>query len=253
MMRSGGGPALRAAASAIARRRFWVTALLAAGALLLSALVAFAQERPRLVVYLHTEVKSRALEALLAQRMPGTEVIVCGRYRDFTRELARTPDAALALEPVLQANALTGALKGLRGGRDTEPYVLLSIGATIDAARFSTIVLGAVDLLGRDGTTQFVANLLGLEASPEIKFVIKSEDLLPLLQFQSADAVLLPEREVVRTKNLSKLDLQVTPLATRVGLPAVAFGTEVGRRVFRPLVLALDSETNGKLGVDTWR
>jgi len=251
MRRSGGDPAQRAAASAIARRRFWVTALLV-GALLFSALVAFAQERPRLVVYLHTEVKSRALEALLARQMPGTEVIVCGRYRDFTRELAKA-DAAMALEPVLQANALTGDLKGLRGGRDTEPYVLLSIGTTIDAARFSTIVLGAVDLLGRDGTTQFVANLLGLEASPEIKFVIKSEDLLPLLQFQSADAVLLPEREVVRTKSLSKLDLQITPLATRVRLPAVAFGSDVGRRVIRPLVLALDSETNGKLGVDTWR
>jgi hypothetical protein len=253
MKRSGGPPALLAAASAMVRRRFWFSALMTAGALLLYAMVAFSQNRPRLLVYLHTEVKSRALEALLARQMPGTEVIVCGRYRDFTRELSISADAALAIDPVLQANALNGDLKGLRGGRDSEPYVLLSIGGNIDEARFSTIVLGTVDLLGREGTTDFVTTLLGLEAAPAIKFVIKSEDLLPLLQFQSADAVLLPAREAIRTKNLSKLDLQITPLATRVGLPAVAFRNDTGRRLIRPLVLALDAETNAKLGVDTWR
>jgi len=253
MKRSGGAPALPAAEPAIVRRRFWGAALLAAGALLLSAMVAFSQDRPRLIVYLHTEVKSRALEALLARQMPGTDVIVCGRYRDFTRELSTSADAALALDPVLQANALSSDLKGLRGGRDTEPYVLLSIGGNIDAGRFSTIVLGTVDLLGREGTTDFVATLLGRDSAPEIKFVIKSEDLLPLLQFQSADAVLLPEREAIRTKSLSKLDLQITPLATRVGLPAVAFRSDAGRRLIRPLVLGLDAEANAKLGVDTWR
>ncbi|HMI83153.1 MAG TPA: hypothetical protein VK550_03615, partial [Polyangiaceae bacterium] len=142
----GGAPALLTAASAIVRRRFWLSALMVAGALLLCAVVAFSQDRPRLIVYLHTEVKPRALEALLARQMPGTDVIVCGRYRDFTRELSTSADAALALDPVLQANALNTDLKGLRGGRDSEPYVLLSIGGNIDAARFSTIVLGTVDL-----------------------------------------------------------------------------------------------------------
>ena len=253
MRPSGGDPAVQLAAPAITRRRSWISALCAAGVLLLTTMVAFSQERPRLIVYLHTEVKSRALEVVLTRQMPGIEVTVCGRYRDFTRELSKSHDAALALEPVLQANALTGDLRGIRGGRDTEPYVLLSSEGTIDAARFPSLVLGAVDVLGREGTTELVKSLLGLETAPEIKFVIKSEDLLPLLQFQSANAVLLPEREAVRTKTLTKLDLQITPLGTRVGLPAVAFRSDAGRQLIRPLVLGLDSATNGKLGVDSWR
>lgn len=217
------------------------------------AISAFSQDRPRLIVYLQTQVKSRALETLLARQMPNVDVVVCARYRDFTHELGRGPDAALALAPALSAHALSLDVKGRRAGQETEIYVLLSIGAPIDKTRYSSIVVGAVDLLGREKTAEFVAGLLGADSTQEIKYVIKSEDLLPLLQFQSADAVLLAEQDALRLKSLSKLDLRLTPLATRVGLPAVAFRSDVGRKVIGPLILALDPETNGKLGVDGWR
>jgi hypothetical protein len=233
-------------------RRWWFVGMALVAALFV-AISAFSQDRPRLIVYLQTQVKSRALEALLARQMPDVDVVVCARYRDFTHELGRTPDAALALTPVLSSHRLALDLKGRRGDQETETYVLLSIGAPIDKARYASIVVGAVDLLGREKTADFVAVLLGVESTQEIKYVIKSEDLLPLLQFQSADAVLLAEQDALRLKSLSKLDLRVTPLATRVGLPAVAFRSDVGRKVIGPLILALDAETNGKLGVDAWR
>lgn len=214
---------------------------------------ALSQSRPRLVVYLRTQVKSRTLEALLAQRMPDVEVVVCARYRDFIHELGRAPDAALALTPVLSAHGMALDLKGRRGGRESETYVLLSVGALIDQARYPSLVIGAVDLLGRDKTADFVTSLLGIENPQEIKYVTKPEDLLALLQFQAADAVLLAEQDAARLGGSSKLDLRSTPLPTRVGLPAVAFRSDVGRRVIGHLILALDPEINGKLGVDAWR
>jgi hypothetical protein len=136
---------------------------------------------------------------------------------------------------------------------DTEAYVLLSIGATLEKERFQSLVVGAVDLLGRERTAKLVANLLGVGSPPEIKYVIKSEDLLPLLQFGSAGAVLLSEQEAAHIKSLSKLDLRVTPLSGRLGLPAVSFRSDAGRRLVRPSIEALDMEMRRKLGVDAWR
>lgn len=214
---------------------------------------ASSQQRPRLVVYLHTSVKPHALEAALSRQMPAVDVTVCSRHRDFVTLLATQPDATLALEPVLTEHGQSRDLRGSRAGHDSEPYVLLAIGAAIDPGRLGHLSIGAVDLLGRERTGKFVARLLGLATPPQVKYVIKSEDLLPLLQFRSADAALLPEAEAARIKSVSKLDLRVTPLAARVGLPAASFRTEAGRAVIRPALVGLDAETNRKLGVDAWR
>jgi hypothetical protein len=230
-----------------------LSALLALFALLLVAVPASSQLRPKLVAYLQVSVKSRALESALAKQMPSVDVVVCSRYRDFEREIAQAPDAVLTLQPVLQAHGLAVDLRGTRAGSDSEPYVLLSIGGTHDKSRFAKLSIGAVDLLGRERTAEFVASLLGLKTAPPIKYVIKSEDLLPLLQFNSAEAVLLSEPEAMRIKSLSKLDLRITPLPTRVGLAAVSFRTDVGRRLIRRSVETLDLETRRRLGVEAWQ
>ncbi len=220
---------------------------------LLSTLPVASQPRPRLIVYLHTSTRARALQTGLERRMPGVDVIVCSRHRDFARELTRLPDAALALEPVLKAHGLDADLHGQRTGAESEAYVLLSIGSTIDKARFPGLVVGSVDLLGREPTAKLVAGLMGLSSPPEIKYVIKSEDLLPLLQFGSAGAVLLSEQEAAHIKSLSKLDLRVTNLSGRLGLASVYFRTDAGRRFVRPNIEALDMDMRRKLGVDAWR
>jgi hypothetical protein len=214
---------------------------------------AASQARPRLVVYLQTSIRPHALQTALSKQMPAVDVVVVGRYRDFARELGNQPDAALALQPVLSAHGLSTDLKGLRGGKDSEGYVLLSIGASIDRGQFPKLIVGAVDLLGRERMMDFVASLLALPKAPEVKYVIKSEDLLPLLQFQSANAVLVSEPEAARIKDLSKLDLRTTPLPARVGLPAASFRTDAGRRVIKSSIQALDADTKRKLGVDAWQ
>lgn len=205
------------------------------------------------MVYLQTDIRSRALESALESRMPSVDVIVVGRYRDFARGLTERPDAAIALEPVLKAQGLDYQLRGTRAGQDTENYVLLSSGSTIDKQQRAKLVLGTVDLLGRERMGPFVQALLGVDAIPDIKYVLKSEDLLSLLQFRSVDAVLLSEEEANRIKAVSKLQLFTTPLETRVGLAAATFETDAGRRLIRPIIVGLDLESKRRLGVDAWR
>jgi hypothetical protein len=158
----------------------------------------------------------------------------------------------MALTPVLTAHSLEPHLHGVRGGAMDEPYVLLSIGAQFDKTRVPASTLGVVDLLGRERTARFVTRF-GIGTPRELKYVVKTEDLLALLQFDSADAVLLSEQDADRLRDLSKLDLKKSPLPGRIGLASVAFPTAAGKNLIRPGILALDAESNRKLGVDAWR
>jgi hypothetical protein len=110
--------------------------------------------------------------------------------------------------------------------------------------------VGALDLLGRDGTTNFVHGLLG--AKPKIERVTKVEDLLPLLQMQRVDAILLPARLVPELQSTSRLNLLPRELATKVGLPAVAKTGAQAAAVLRGIG-KLPSATSRSLGVEEWR
>src|SRR5262249_37757273 len=80
--------------------------------------------------------------------------------------------------------------------------------------------VGALDLLGRDGTNAFVYSLLGTK--PKIERVTKFEDLLPLIQMQKVDAILLPTRLLPDLQAASRLTLTQRELDKLVKLPAVA-------------------------------
>lgn len=214
---------------------------------------AFAEERPRLVVYVQTNTRARTIQTSLERQMPLLEIVVCSRHRDFLREIERGFDAALAPQIVLQTQGLNVDVKGYRSNAEEEPYVLLSVGSTPDKSQWPKLTLGAVDLLGRDRTSKFIASLLGVASAPELKYVTKSEDLLPLLQFGSANAVVLSAQEAQYLKGLSKLDLRVFELSRRVGLPALSLRSDAGRRLVRAAVESLDLDTKRKLGVDSWR
>jgi hypothetical protein len=228
---------------------------------LLGALVAMcvaapasgAESRPTLYVYVHTDTKSATLEKSLQDRMPSLIVTVFGRFRDFEEAMTtRRPDAVVALQPLLASQNVPIALQGLRGEHDSEPYVLLSPGPSLEGP-LSGKVIGVVDLLGRDGTQQFVTKLL---KTPDLKLkrVTKMEDLLPLLQFSAADAVLVPAAAVKSVTERSRLPLKVREIAdARVGLPAVGVLNVKVKDLMVKQVQSLDGETNRTLGVDKWK
>ena len=207
---------------------------------------------PSLFVYLHTEVKSSALEKALRQALPGLEVTVFGRFRDFEEAIAnRKPDAVLALQPLLATLALPPVLQGMRGDRDWEPYVLISEESAAEGEPTNKVV-GVVDLLGRTGTQQLVSKLLG-NPTVELRRVTKLEDLLPLLQFSAAGAVLVPGSAAKSISERSRLRLRVHNLPdARVGLPALGVWKAQYRAFFVRQLQAVDAATLRMLGLDKW-
>jgi hypothetical protein len=208
--------------------------------------------RPTLYVYLHRDIKSASLEKSLRDQLPALAVTAFGRFRDFDEAVgARRPDAVLALQPLLASYNVPVLLQGRRAGQDWEPYVLLA--REVLDGPIKGKLIGVVDLLGREGTQDFVSKLLGT-ADIKLKRVTKMEDLLPLLQFAAADAVLIAAAEVKSLSERSRLTLRVRDLPdARVGLPAVGiFNTRVQGLVLQQ-IRQLEAETSRSLGVEQWR
>jgi hypothetical protein len=220
---------------------------LAFGAAVLAGRVAQAGS-PRLLVFVHVAVKQRALQSQLQAHLVGIEVTAVGRIGDFDRTLKEGTDAALSLSMVLVAHGLSPKLYGQRKGAKEEVYSLVAADKPPDPARVATV--GALDLLGRDGTTSFVHKLVG--AKPKVERVTKVEDLLPLLQMQRADAILLPSRLYADLKSASRLNLAQTELPGKVGLPAVAVVGPAGAQVLAAIAKMAAGECKA-LGVDEWR
>jgi len=203
---------------------------------------------PTLLVFLQVAIKQRALQSELSAALPGVAVTAVGRISDFDRALAEGGDAVLTLPVVMAERGLTPTLRGRRQGSSDERYALVATDTTPDPARLTAV--GALDLLGRDGTTKFVHSLV--QATPKVERVTKVEDLLPLLQMRRVEAIVLPLRLVADLRAASRLNLSSRELSLPVGLPAAASVGPSG-----PAVLAaigkLPPGISRTLGVEEWR
>ena len=212
-----------------------------------------AADRPTLYVFLQTDAKATVFEKALQQGLPGLTVTVFGRFRDFEEAFAsKRPDAVLVLQPLLVAKGLSATLRGVSKGEDSERFVLVSAGAAL-AGPLSNRVIGAVDVLGRKDTHGFVAGLL---KTPDVKtkLVTKLEDLLSLLQFSAADAILLPAGAVKTFTERSRLSLFVRELPdARVGRASVAVLSPGASTTVVSQIQGLNRATNELVGVDGWR
>lgn len=224
---------------------------LVGGQRLHAAPLARAEAKPRLYVFVHVDLKSNALERTLQQKLPELAVTVFGRFRDLEeRMVAERPDAVMALGPLLTLQGVEPAVQGTREGKDKEPYVLLqsSAGNVIGAGK----TIGVVEVLGRSGTRDLVVSLLK-NNEVKLKYVTKLEDLLPLLQFAAADAVLVPRAAVRTFQERSRLPLVAKELpGAEVGLPAVGVLNPRVRTTVLSAMKALDGEGTRILGVEKW-
>jgi hypothetical protein len=230
----------------------FVAAAVAAG-IAVEPAVASAQDRPTVYVFLNTDVKSAVLEKALQAKLPDLSVIVFGRFRDFEEALTtRPPDAVLAAQPLLVARKLNPVLRGMSEGRDVSSVVLLSAGPPLEGS-LANRTIGVVDYLGRKGTQELVASLL---QAPDvrIKLVVRVEDLLSLLQFSAADAVLVPSDFVPSFKERSRLPFQVRVVPGAViGRVGLGILTPAVSELVTRQVKALDSTVNQMMGIDGWR
>jgi hypothetical protein len=201
-------------------------------------------------VYVPLDVPARALEKMLGANLPGVAITVFGRYKDFEKAIERDhPDAVISLRPVIEYRKLAPVLQASAGGKASETYVAMSVG---DIGGLAGKSIGAVDLMGRKETTSFFAQRLAM-SDLKLTLVTKTEDLLPLLQFQTAQAVVLPQRSVAALRKKSNLDLRTNGLPSiEVGLPALAITSPRGAAI-RDSVRKLPKELNQMIGVDQWQ
>jgi len=204
-------------------------------------------QAPKLLVYLHVSLKQRAFQGLLQSALPGVDVTAVGRISDFDRAMSESPDAVLTLPLVLSAKNLPVQLQGQRAGSGEEKYALVAADSTPDPA--SVKIVGALDVLGRDGTNQFVTRMVG--ASPKVERVTKVEDLLPLLQMQRVDAILIPQRLLSDVKSASRINLVARELSKQIGLPAVASLGSAGPGISAGIA-KLPLGLSQTMGVDAW-
>ena len=217
---------------------------------------ALAADKPSLFVYLPTDVRPNAFQKMLNSAIPTVDVTVFGRIKDFQKNIKKQPpDAVLSYRPVIDNE--TGVSVGLQGtnkGSQEESYVLISVGQNVEFTEGKQLTIGVVDLLGRKKMPKFVSKLIPDAKSPKVKRVSKPEDLLSLLQFKVADAVLVPAKDVKAFKSKSQLDLQVTPVSgAKVGLPALGFLSETNKKMIQTAVKKLQGKVQDIMRVNSWR
>lgn len=240
----------RASADARLTRRGLLISL-GGAAVALSPIVG-AAGKPRLHVFANTDVRAQAFEKEMEGHMPGVDVTVFGRIRGFQRAASDRPEAVLALKPVLESLGLEVDLQGHRDGKPTEQYVLLSNAKSVSPSDLGgDRKLGVVDIMGRRRMPAFVSSVLSVE-TPRLAYVTHERDLLSLLRFGAATAVLTSKRWADLLKGTSQMDLRTTPLATEVGLPAISYSSPSASNAIEP-ALKSSSSINGKLGVNQWR
>jgi hypothetical protein len=208
--------------------------------------------KPTVHVFLQLDAKSAALEKMLQQQLPNLNVTVFSRYRDLEDASATAkPDGLVAITPVLQYLGTKPVLRGTRDGKDIEAWVLVSVGKTLDDS-LSGKTIGAVDVMGRDGTQSFVGGLLNAK-DVKVKRVAKTEDLLPLLEFSAADAILVPSSALARLTQRTRLAIKTREIpGGPVGLPALAVFNEASKDTITKAFAAMDVVTKKILGIEAW-
>lgn len=208
--------------------------------------------KPVVHVFLPLDAKSSVVEKTLQGRLSGLGITVFSRFRDFDDARASgRPDAVVSVLAVLEARGAKPTLQGMRGGKPTEAYVLVSVGQPLGSS-LSGKTIGAVDLLNRDGTQKFVTGLLK-STDVKIKPVAKVEDLLPLLEFSAADGIVLPGSMLAKLMERTRLPVKSRELSgVQVGLPAVAVLNPSMRDAVVSAFQKLDGATKSMLGIDDW-
>jgi hypothetical protein len=203
----------------------------------------------KLYVFYPTTVRPQVLQSAIADACPGVEVAVFGRYSDFIAQIQLDPPDAVLTKPQLlaQMSAFEADLTAYKGGAADEPFVLLSLGSPVVPARAAAMTIGVIDFLGRKGMDDFAAQCLS--APVKLKRVTKLEDLLPLLSFGMADAVLVSKQQASYLMSTTTQKMSVTELpSARSGI--LVLGTRKG---VRQVVGAETLRKLSVLGVETWR
>ena len=140
----------------------------------------------------------------MSEALPGLDVTVFGRHNDFAEQTRKKPPDALLgpYQCIIPFKEYSVRMEGMYGGTKRERYLLMTpAGGRVQNDGRMTV--GAVDILGKNETESFVARFFS--TPPSVRRVIRVEDLLPLLTFGMADAILVPKRFAVFIDHMSSV------------------------------------------------
>lgn len=207
----------------------------------------------KIYVFYPSMARPNVVQAALSGKAGGNEVTVFGRLADFTAMMTAAPPDVILVPKVLadQYKNFKVFLKGARDGAPAADAILLSAGTAVDPKAAGSLNLGVVGILDRAAMNSFAAGYVG--GAPKLKLVTKVEDLLPLLQFKSADAVLVGEEQVDDIKSKSAAQLVATPIpGAKWNLIVAASAQDEAARSVEPVLKALGAPEKKMLGVDGW-
>jgi len=213
------------------------------------ALAAHSAFAEKIYVFFPSMTKPNAVQTALQAKCSGYDVTVFGRLADFTAMIAQVPpDAIVAPKPLAdQFPVYKEFLKGTRRGSASEPSVLIST-RPVDLDAIAGLNVGVVGILERGAMNAYVHGALG--AVPKLKVVTKLEDLLALLTFGSADAILVGESQVDEIKGRSQAALRTTTGSGKV--PLVVAAAKGNAVKIENTLKGLGASEKKMLGVDGW-
>lgn len=217
--------------------------------LIISPMDSFAES---LYVFFPTTVGSNYVQSQLEKACPGVTITVFGRYRDFSTDIKNQPPDAIIAKTLLVKtfNDYTIKLQGVRNNGTEEAFVLVSVKKKVDPK--DAISVGVIDILGRKGMNEYLGNYF--TPMPKLKIVTKVEDLLPLLTFDMAQALLITEYHIDYLKKISELNFVVTPVpGMKGGIIALALRNNGNTSAIPNAVKSMDAASNAILEIETWK
>ena len=207
-----------------------------------------------LYVFYPIAERPNVIQTKLSESCPGVDITVFGRINDFDAKMKEAPPDAILSKPVVIAMQGNYAvqLQGVRGGGTDESYVFLSVDKGVDPAGLASATVGVLDILSRKEMTAFVEGFI--KPTPQLKRVTKMEDLLPLLTFNMASAILISENAVNYFKSVSQLSFVVTPASgMKTGIIALAVKKDGQANNTIKAIKEMKGDINTLLEVDSWK
>lgn len=206
----------------------------------------------KVYVFFPSLLRPNSIQSALSEKCSGVDITVFGRLADFQGQMTQSPpDAVVAPGNVLdQYGAYKPVLKGALKGAGAEPLVFLSVDKAVDGGTIASMNLGVVGFLDRGKMGAWVSGAVG--GQPKLKNVTKIEDLLPLLTFKSADAVLVQESAAKEIKAKSQANLVETKAKGKYELVGVAAKDDAAAKAVEAAFKSLGAKEKSMLGVDGW-
>jgi hypothetical protein len=207
----------------------------------------------KIYVFYPSMSRPNVVQSALAAKCSGMEITVFGRLADFTAMMNTAPPDAIVAPKALadQFPAFKPFLKGTKGGSSQDGAVLLSSGKNVDPKNAGTLNIGVASILDRAPMNGYVTGIVG--GAPKLKLVTKVEDLLPLLTFQSADAVLVGQDQAAEIKAKSQAPLVESPVpGGKIGLIVASAKSDGAAKNVEASLKSLGAAEKKMLGVDGW-